>query len=353
MKRFSPLFAVLGATTALSLVLTGCNSPSEPETASSNSAPAAGTPGNAPTADTAPAPVPTVAPGTKVKVAFVTNNPSPFWEIARNGCEKADAELPDLTYEFRNNSAKTPQGQKEILDDLVAKGVNGIAISPNKPDMQIDMLNATAEKTLLITQDSDAANSKRAFYIGTDNHAAGVQAGELLKKALPNGGDVMVFVGDKDAQNAQDRYKGIQDAIAGTKIKILDLRLDGAKREICKDNASDTLAKYPDISALVGLWSYNGPALLEAVKGAKKVGKVKIVCFDEEKETLDGVRNGEIVGTVVQQPYEFGYQSVKLMNDALHGKMPAKTLNYVKTLKIEKDSVDAFEKQLNLRLGKK
>lgn len=353
MKRFSPLFSVLGASAAFSLALTGCN-PSTQTAQNGESSPSPAATGNSTSGEgSTPAAIATVGPDEKVMVAFVTNNPSPFWEIARKGCEKADAELPNLTYEFRNNSAKTPQGQKEILDDLLAKGAKGIAISPNKPAVQIDMLNSTAEKALLITQDSDAPQSKRAFYVGTDNRAAGKQAGEMIKQALPNGGEIMIFVGDRDAQNAQDRLGGIEDVLKDTKIKILDVRTDSAKREICKDNASDTLAKYPKISALVGLWSYNGPALLEAVKGAKAVGKVKIICFDEEKETLDGVRAGQIVGTVVQQPYQFGYQSVKLMNDALRGKMPAETLNYVPTLKLQnKADVDKFEKQLKTWMGK-
>ena len=126
-------------------------------------------------------------------------------------------------------------------------------------------------------------------------------------------------------------------------------------RARAKTNAADTLVKYPDVAALVGLWSYNGPAILNAVKDANKVGQVKIICFDEEDETLAGVKDGAIFATVVQQPFEFGYQSVKLMAQIIKGDKsaipPNKQIN-VPTLIIKKDSVDDFTKKINQLRGR-
>lgn len=359
MKRFSPLWPVVCASVALPIGLTGCNSSSNDgnQTASTSSSPA-------PTGDatasatgsgSAPVAIKTVGPNDKVKVAFVTNNPSDFWTIARKGCEKADAELPNLEFEFRIPAGGTAAEQTQIVDDLLAKGVKGIAISPKDPANQTQMLNKAASQALLVTQDSDAPLSNRACYVGTDNRAAGKQAGEQIKKALPNGGKIMVFVGSKDAQNAQDRYKGIQDALKGSKVEILDLRTDEADRAKAKNNAADTLTKYPDISALVGLWSYNGPAILEAVKDAGKIGKVQIICFDEEDPTLVGVKSGAIYATIVQQPYKFGYESIKLMDKVLHGgkgAIPANKMKIVETKPINKDNVAAFTTELNKLRGR-
>ena len=290
------------------------------------------------------------------RVAFVTNNASDFWTIARKGTEKADAELPDVEVEF-----KLPQGedagadQRRIVDDLLAKGVDGIAISPADPANQIDLLNNAAKQAVVVTQDSDAPGSERACYIGTDNVAAGRQAGELIKEALPGGGKIMVFVGKIDAQNAKERYQGIQEALKGSNIQILDVRTDNTDRVRAKSNVVDTLVAHPDVACLVGLWSYNGPAILNAVTDAKKVGKVKIVCFDEEDETLAGVRSGAIYATVVQQPFEFGYQSVKLLAQAIGGDktaIPADKKKIVPTLVIKKDSVDEFTTRINQLRGR-
>ncbi|HEX3249391.1 MAG TPA: sugar-binding protein [Pyrinomonadaceae bacterium] len=293
--------------------------------------------------------------GGKHKLAFVTNNASPFWVIARKGTEKAAADIPNIEVDFRIPSDGTAASQQSLVDDLLANRVEGVAISPVDPKNQTEMLNRAAAQTIVVTQDSDAPSSNRVCYIGTDNVAAGRQAGELVKQALPNGGKIMVFVGVLDAANAQQRFQGLKEALAGSNITIVDVRTDATDRVRAKSNASDTLVNFPDVVGMVGLWSYNGPAILSAVKDANKVDKVKIIAFDEEDETLAGVKNGEIYATVVQQPFEFGYRSMELMSKILNGDksgIPASKQIFVPTIAVKKDNVVEFTKQLNQRLGK-
>jgi len=290
----------------------------------------------------------------KFKLAFVTNNAADFWTIARKGCETADGELENVDVEFKIGDG-TAAEQRRIIDDLMAKGVSGIAISPNDPSNQTQMINDLSKSILVITQDSDAPDSNRACYLGTDNRAAGVQAGELIKQALPQGGKIMVFVGKMDAENSQARFKGIKDALTGSTIEIIDVRTDDTDTVRAKANAADTLVRYPDIAALVGLWNYNGPAILNAVRDAGKVGQVKIVCFDEDDATLAGVKDGSIFATVVQQPYEFGYQSVHLMAQVLAGDrsaIPGDKLRIIPTLIIKRDNVSEFTERINKLRGR-
>jgi ribose transport system substrate-binding protein len=292
--------------------------------------------------------------GKKTRLAFVTNNPSDFWTIARKGVEKAASELPEAEVEFKINEG-TAADQQRLVDDLVAKGVDGIAISPVDPKNQQQMLDRVASQALVVTQDSDAPDSKRAFYIGTNNVAAGEQAGKLVKEALPQGGNIMVFVGQIDAQNAKERYEGLKKALEGSNIKILDVMTDNTDRVRAKANPADTLVKHQDIAGMVGLWSYNGPAILSAVKEANKIGKVKIIAFDEEDDTLAGIKDGAIYATVVQQPYEFGYQSIKMMAAYLSGDKsvaPASKQKFVETLAIKKDGVEAFITKINQLRGR-
>ncbi len=291
----------------------------------------------------------------ELKLAFVTNNNSDFWTIARKGMEKADDELADVSAEFKIDSDGTAAEQKRIVDDLLTRGVNGIAISPVDPVNQTPLINDAAKKALIFTQDSDAPDSDRACYVGTDNIAAGRQAGELIKEVLPNGGKIMLFVGKLDARNAQERIQGIKEVLAGTKVEIIDVRTDDADSARAKSNAADTIVKYGDVKALVGLWSYNGPAILSAVKDANKVGQIQIVTFDEAAETLAGIKDGAIHGTVVQQPFEFGYQAIKLMAQALKGDrsfIPASRQIIVPTLVVNRENVDEFSAKLNGLLGK-
>jgi len=291
----------------------------------------------------------------KTRLAFVTNNASDFWTIARKGTEKAQAELPNVEIEFRINDDSSAAGQQRMVDDLLAKGISGIAISPVDPKNQVQLINRAASQAVVVTQDSDAPNSNRTCYIGTDNEAAGVQAGELVKEALPQGGKIMVFVGTLDAQNAQERFRGLKKALEGANITILDVRTDETNRVRAKDNAATTLVNNPDIAGMVGLWSYNGPAILSAVREAGKIGKVKIIAFDEEDETLAGVKEGAIHATVVQQPFEFGYRSMIMLAKVIGGDksgIPPGKLDIVPTLAIKKDGVEAFTAKINKLRGR-
>ena len=295
------------------------------------------------------------ASGKKLQLAFVVNNASSFWTIAHAGVDDAVKELGNVEVDFRIPSTGTAAEQHQLLDDLLSKGVDGIAVSALDADNQTEFLNKLASKTLLITHDSDAPKSKRVCYIGTDNTAAGVEAGKLIKEALPEGGKIMVFVGTLDVQNAKERFAGIKKELAGSKVEIVDVRTDETDRARAQKNVEDTLVKYPDISGLVGLWSYNGPAILNGVKTSGKAGQVKIICFDEEEQTLAGIASGAIFGTVVQQPYEFGRQSILRMAKYLGGDKEALAggQQIVPTLSIKKEGVAEFKAKLMKLTGGK
>jgi ribose transport system substrate-binding protein len=137
-------------------------------------------------------------------------------------------------------------------------------------------------------------------------------------------------------------------------LAIIDTRTDETDKARAKANVRDTILTYPDVACLVGLWSYNGPAIVNAVKEANKAGQIKVVCFDEEEETLQGVKDGVVFATVVQQPYEFGYQSMKVMAAYLRGDksvIPASKIKIVDTLAIEKANVDEFWAKLKTLRG--
>jgi ribose transport system substrate-binding protein len=292
--------------------------------------------------------------GKKLKLAFVSNNAATFWTIARSGCESAEKELGNVEVDFRIPSTGGAAEQQQIIDDLLAKGVDGIAVSPIDPANQTAFLNRVAEQTLLICHDSDAPDSKRVAYIGTDNFAAGVEAGKLIKETLPDGGKIMVFVGYTDAENAKQRFGGIKKELEGSKVEVIDVRTDDTDTVRAQKNAEDTLVKYPDVAALVGLYNYNGPAILNAVRAAGQTGKVKIVCFDENDETLEGVESGDIYGTVVQQPFEFGKQAITKMAKHLAGDKEALAggKQIVPTRSLKKADVAEFRANLKKILGK-
>jgi ribose transport system substrate-binding protein len=289
-------------------------------------------------------------------IAFITNSSSDFWKVARKGCEKADAELPDVTVAFKTtNSGRTEEQNGLIRHALDAEEADAIAISPIDPVAQRTVINNAAKRALVVTQDSDAPDTDRAVYLGADNRAAGRQAGELIKKALPQGGKIMVFVGKREVQNAMDRFEGLKESLQGSKVVIIDLMTDDADAVNARNNAYQALKKNPDIAGMVGLWSYNGPAIVQALRPEGKLGKIQIVCFDDQRDTLTAIKDGSIFGTVAQQPFEYGYQTVKTAAQILRGDrsvIPANKTIFIPTTVIQKNNVDEYSKKLDQLLKK-
>ncbi|RMG40115.1 MAG: sugar ABC transporter substrate-binding protein [Planctomycetota bacterium] len=310
------------------------------------------------------------AGGDKPTVAFVTNGIADFWVIAEKGARDAAAEF-DVNLEVR----MPPNGiadQKRMVQDLLAQGVDGIAISPIDPANQGDLLEEIARHTILITHDSDAPNSPRLCYVGMDNYKAGRMCGELVKQGLPDGGSVMIFVGRLGQENAKLRRQGVIDelldrshdpsrfdpvdaALKGEKYTILGTKTDGFDYAQAKALAQDALAKYPDLGCMVGLFEYNPPNILEAVREAGKLGQVKVVGFDENPATLQGIIDGHVVGTVVQNPYRYGYESVRILAALARGDksvLPPGGFLDIPARKITRENVEEFWAELKRLLGK-
>ncbi len=330
-------------------------------------------------------------------VAFISNNAHEFWTIAKKGTEAAVKESPEFEVEFKMPPNGTSEDQRRFIEDLQSKGVKAIAISPNDSANQVGFFKELNAKIPVIAVDNDIPDpAARRCYIGTDNISAGRAVGKLVQQALPDGGKFMIFVGKLDSQNAQERRHGVVIELAGGEDKckdqlekmkkddypvkfgnyeLLGTMTDDTKQEVCRQKAEDSLTKYPDLKCIVGLWAYNPPAMLEALKSQGKVGKVALIGFDENDETLKGIKEGAIAATVVQDPYNFGYESVKIMVAFAQGKgdeelAKRKEMNsnkqiYIRHRIINKDgkpedkyqdekieAVDPFQMRLNQLKGK-
>lgn len=291
----------------------------------------------------------------KPALAFVVNAASDFWKLAEAGVKAAQAELPGYDLQFRYPAQGTAALQNALMDDLVAAGTDAIMISSADPKNSVDAFNRIAAQVPLFTTDSDAPASKRIAYLGSSNTDAGIQAGEIAREALPKGGKCMGFVGFLGADNAVERIAGFRKAVKGSGIELVDVRGDDVDFARARSNVDDVLAANPDITCMVGFYSYNPPKIYEALQASGKLGKIQVIAFDEDPVTLGAVREGTFAGTVVQDPYQWGYQGMKLMAAYLKGdktQVPANGLIIVPTKKISKTNVDAFAAELKARVGK-
>jgi ribose transport system substrate-binding protein len=305
------------------------------------------------------------------EVAFVTNGIASFWVICRAGCLAAAKDL-NVKCDVRMPTEGIVD-QKRIIEDLLVRGVDGIALSPIDPGNQRALINAACEKTRLITADSDAPGTRRLCYVGMDNYKAGRMTGELVREAMPEGGSVIILIGRLGQDNARRRRQGVIDELLdraynpgnydepgrelkGEKYTVLDTRLDNFDFTKAKSNAEDAITRYPDLGCMVGLFAYNPPACLLAVKEAGKLGKIKLVSFDEADEALQGIKDGHIYGTVVQDPFNYGYHSVRILAALARGDttvIPEGGFLDIPARKIKRDNLDAFWSDLKVRMGNK
>jgi len=249
-----------------------------------------------------------------LKLAFVTNNASEFWKIAAAGVHQYERES-NVQVDIKMPPNGRIEEQNEILENLASQGYAAIAVSAVAPNDQVPILNRVAAKTKLITFDSDAPKSNRLLYIGTNNYEAGKVLGAEIAKLLPHGGKIAIFVGSVSADNAAQRIRGIEEGIAGRNIQILDKREDGTDPAKARSNVEDIINAHHDLNMVVGIWSYNGPAIAAALEALAKQGKVLAAVFDEDEGTLDGIDHGAIALTVVQKPYKFGYLASQWMHE--------------------------------------
>lgn len=229
-----------------------------------------------------------VAAGERARFAFVTNGVADFWTIGKAGADQA---ARDFNVEVTTIMPSGITDQTRKIEDLLARGTDGIAISPINPDNQGDALNDAATRVPLITHDSDAPDSDRLVYVGMDNYEAGYLCGLLTRDAIPAGGKVMLFIGRLDQDNAKRRRQGCIDGIFGRpkdptrsdpvgevivsedgKYQILGTLTDNFDRAKAKANAEDALTRNPDLAAMVGLFEYNPPLIMEALE---RIGRLR------------------------------------------------------------------------------
>ena len=282
----------------------------------------------------------------KPRIAIVTNCADPFWDICNAGAKKGAVDF-NADVIFRQPDTLATEVQKPIIDALVKspEGLNGLAVSVINPKAQTEDLKRIGKDIPLVTMDNDAPDTGRLCYIGVDNREAGKAVGRLVKKALPNGGTIAMFIGDTTSANGEARTGGVLEELAtpeknGVKGVHPDnpqitgkfygnyFLLDGQVKEDggpgtgkALSNAQaalDRIGGLPNV-CLIGLYAYNPPAILEAARGKSLVGKITIIGFDENPITLKAIDDGAIAGTVVQNPYQYGYKTVEVLAAAARG----------------------------------
>ena len=258
---------------------------------------------------------------------FITNGDDPYFDVLnaglQAGAEKYDLASSNIEVVMEKNNA-TAQGQINRLRQLVTQAdIAAVAISVIQAENVaiVEEMKRLAEKGVpVITVDGDI-NGKlfsdaRPFYIGTDNSIAGRLLGTAAKKVLESRGvdegGFIQFTGFTDNDNARARMNGCRDAL-GKNYNELDRMADSFDHSRARDNVRTALVNHPDVHALVGIWAYNAPAIAEVVAERGARDQISIFTFDAAAQAIEHMKDGHIDCMIVQNPFEMGVQTVRLL----------------------------------------
>lgn len=264
------------------------------------------------------------APTKPLKIGVIGKSVHPYWSVVDKGSAKAGEELKkaglDVTVSFWVPYKEDVPAQLKTMDSYIAEGYAGIAVAPSDPDAIIPVIRKALDAGIpVITIDTDAPNSDRLAYLGTDNYMAGRAAGEAMLEALKvmglarPGGKIAIGTGSLTARNSLERIQGFKDVVEPAGYVCLEPVCDYEDAAKALELAAATLAANPDLVGAFGVYAYNGPAWARAVEEAGKVGKIAIVEFDATKENIEPIKAGIVYATVAQRQYFMGYYGAKLL----------------------------------------
>ncbi len=273
----------------------------------------------------------TDAGGGAKRFVFVTNGDDPFWDACNaglvEGAKRFGLEAKGLRMVMEKNNG-TAQGQIEKLRQFGSQSdIAGVAISVIQAEnaaLVEELKNLAAKGVQVITVDGDVNRDTfrdaRAFYIGTDNVVGGRLLGAAAKAILAargkaSGGYVQ-FAGFTDNDNARARMNGFKETL-GTAFTEVDRMSDEMDLAKARDNVRTALVNHPDLAALVGIWAYNAPAIAEVVEERGVRDRMAVVTFDAQAAAIERMAAGQIDAMVVQNPFEMGVRTVRLLT-AMH-----------------------------------
>ncbi len=238
--------------------------------------------------------------------------------------------------------------QIKVIEDLIARGVDGIAISANDDQGLVAVIHeAMAAGIKVITVDAPAPSSEALTYIGTDNESAGYEAGKRMAVTMGGRGSVAILQGGLDATNLNRRTAGFKRALAekAPGITVVGVVDEGGDFSRSVNETEKLLAAHPRLSAIFSVSAEGAPAAAAVLKRQDEAGQVVVAGFDDLGDTLQGIRDGSIVFCVVQNTYRMGWLSVERLLDAVHGKSLSPVID-TGVVFVDKRNIDTYRKRM-------
>jgi len=271
----------------------------------------------------------------------------PYYEPCYQGFQDAAAKYGVKVEKVDPQKFELPL-QVKVIEDLIARKVDGIAISAVDDAGLVPVIDEALKAGIkVITFDAPAPSSKALCYIGTDNKTAGAEAAKKMAELMGNKGDLIILQGGLAASNLNLRTQGFKETMAeiAPDIKILDVVDEGGDFNTTQTKTEAILQAYPTLNAIFSVSAEGVPGANAAIKEAisknhLKPGQIILAGFDDLKDTLEGIRDGSVAFCLVQKTYKMGWLAVEALLDAVNNK-PVHDID-TGVLIVTKENVDNY-----------
>jgi ribose transport system substrate-binding protein len=253
------------------------------------------------------------------RYVFVAFNTSlPYWQEAEAGLNDSAKQL-GVKAELTGPAAFSPNEELTAFQQAVTQKPAGILLSASNPEIFKAPINAAILQGIpVICVDADVPGSSRVLFVGTDNFRAGQESGKRMGELLAGKGNVVVIT-IPGQFNLEERLRGVNEALK---------KFPGIKISKTIDDKGDSRNAYDEINSLfqgkdkpngiIGLEASGGEGAADALHRVDLDGKIPIVAFDKDPETLGWIERGAITATVVQKPYVMSFYGLKFLDDLHH-----------------------------------
>lgn len=268
----------------------------------------------------------------------------PFYEPCIEGFHDAGAKYGVKT-EVESPPKFDISLQVKVIEDLIARGVDGIAISAVDNKGLVGVVQEAVDAGItVICFDADAPDVNRACYIGTVNEAAGYAAGEYMFDLLGGKGNVAILQGGL-APNLNQRQEGFRKAAAKTNVEIVAFEDFQADLAMGVNKTEALLEAYPDLDAIFGVSAYGPVAPATVLREQGREGEIIVGGFDDLPETITGIKDGSVQFCLVQKAYKMGWLSIEKLLDLQAGKSVPEVID-TGIIIVTKDNVDSYMAQV-------
>lgn len=275
--------------------------------------------------------------------AIVPKGPHPYYEPALAGFRAAAARSGDQVVED-SPSRFDVRLQVEVMDKLVARRVDGIALAPlDDAALKPAIDRAVRTGIPVVTFDSPAPSSRALGFVGQDSRAAGRAMAERLVPAIDGSGEVLVLIYGLRASNLSLRLEGFRDRLAelAPEVRVRDVIDTSVGRSTAARHLEESLATGPSPAAIVALTADGAPLAATTVAGRCGSCGIVIGGFDDLPDTLDAIRQGKVSFTLVQRTYRMGWMSLEHLRVATQG-LPVPVVTDTGAFVVTRDNVDEY-----------